>query len=521
MNTIEYRVDCQLLQYLHEENNLGYRFVLTRVELFAVQSSRMQSGTVQVGAWVGRAWAASACLYARVRVPFPACIPFLHVRPHPPPRFPIGKTDQVKQWPQDLVHAFWKRWYFPANATLYVVGDFDRCVCDCVVCACGLMWRGGGAGDGKGLGRLCWACANQCAGALRLMPRSMPWGAPGRPLSEVQQLIEKEFGRVPPGTLPPAEAGAVANGSAANGSAANGGAANGNGHAAPPPAVPVSAAARQLQCHGSPPLPPAVAPLADAPAAAAAIAAEEAAAAGDAPVVKVRHPVRPPVAHKHGYGPMAPGEGPAAVSVFRHPLLQTFMLSVFCKLPVMSMTTMEDLRKVFMVRILLSAFTFRVNARYVDANPRFSEIGLDISDSGREGCAVSTLTITAEPKGARAAPPRAAAPPRFCWRSLMASARSARRSWLPSLRRPLLDQLTRRARASHAHRRLARRDPRGGGGGAAHAALRYHQGRARALAPGAEPTRPPRARGSRTQHSTCGGVRMCLCVRTLADAQTN
>ena len=26
MNTIEYRVDCQLLQYLHEENNLGCRF---------------------------------------------------------------------------------------------------------------------------------------------------------------------------------------------------------------------------------------------------------------------------------------------------------------------------------------------------------------------------------------------------------------------------------------------------------------------------------------------------------------
>jgi hypothetical protein len=54
------------------------------------------------------------------------------------------------------------------------------------------------------------------------------------------------------------------------------------------------------------------------------------------------------------------------------------------------------------VRILLSAFTFRINARYVDANPRFSEIGLDISDSGREGCAVSTLTITSEPAGARA-----------------------------------------------------------------------------------------------------------------------
>ena len=30
--------------------------------------------------------------------------------------------------------------------------------------------------------------------------------------------------------------------------------------------------------------------------------------------------------------------------------------------------------------------------------PRFIAIELDISDSGREGCAVSTLTITSEPK---------------------------------------------------------------------------------------------------------------------------
>jgi predicted Zn-dependent peptidase len=49
MNTIEYRVDCQLLQYLHEENNLGFRF-------------------------------------------------------------PIGKTDQVKKWPVEALKAFWGRW---------------------------------------------------------------------------------------------------------------------------------------------------------------------------------------------------------------------------------------------------------------------------------------------------------------------------------------------------------------------------------------------------------------------------
>jgi hypothetical protein len=56
-----------------------------------------------------------------------------------------------------------------------------------------------------------------------------------------------------------------------------------------------------------------------------------------------------------------------------------------------------------MVRILLSVLQFRVNARYVEANPPFTGIELDISDSGREGCAVSTLTITSEPKDWRGA----------------------------------------------------------------------------------------------------------------------
>lgn len=34
--------------------------------------------------------------------------------------------DQVRSWPHEQVRAFWQRWYFPANATLYVVGDLDR-----------------------------------------------------------------------------------------------------------------------------------------------------------------------------------------------------------------------------------------------------------------------------------------------------------------------------------------------------------------------------------------------------------
>ena len=56
-----------------------------------------------------------------------------------------------------------------------------------------------------------------------------------------------------------------------------------------------------------------------------------------------------------------------------------------------------------MVRVLLSVVQFRINARYVEGNPPFIGIELDHSDSGREGCAVSTLTITSEPKDWRGA----------------------------------------------------------------------------------------------------------------------
>ncbi|OWM81129.1 hypothetical protein CDL15_Pgr007160 [Punica granatum] len=65
MNTIEYRVDCQLLQHLHSENKLSRRF-------------------------------------------------------------PIGLEEQIKKWDADKIRKFHERWYFPANATLYIVGDIDN-----------------------------------------------------------------------------------------------------------------------------------------------------------------------------------------------------------------------------------------------------------------------------------------------------------------------------------------------------------------------------------------------------------
>ena len=41
-------------------------------------------------------------------------------------RFPIGKTDQIKKWQGDQLRSFHRKWYFPANTTLYIVGELDE-----------------------------------------------------------------------------------------------------------------------------------------------------------------------------------------------------------------------------------------------------------------------------------------------------------------------------------------------------------------------------------------------------------
>jgi hypothetical protein len=81
------------------------------------------------------------------------------------------------------------------------------------------------------------------------------------------------------------------------------------------------------------------------------------------PLLKQRHVVRPPVQHVWGYGPLPEDFRPADVGVFRHPLLQTYTLSVFCKLPIVPMSDTDQLRQMFIMRILLSTFQFRVSKR--------------------------------------------------------------------------------------------------------------------------------------------------------------
>ncbi|KAK1288289.1 hypothetical protein QJS10_CPB19g01336 [Acorus calamus] len=111
---------------------------------------------------------------------------------------------------------------------------------------------------------------------------------------------------------------------------------------------------------------------------------------------KERHTVRPPVKHQWSVpGTLHSAKPP---QIFQHELIQNFSINMFCKLPVNKVQTYGDLRNAFMKRIFLSALHFRINTRYKTSDPPFTSIELDHSDAGREGCTVTTLTVTAEPR---------------------------------------------------------------------------------------------------------------------------
>lgn len=245
MNTIEYRVDCQLLQYLHSENKLSKRF-------------------------------------------------------------PIGLEDQIKKWDADKIRKFHERWYFPANATLYLVGDIDD------------------------------------------IPKAI-------------YQIEAVFGR----TLEENEA----------------------------PAVRTPSAFGAMASFLVPKLPGGLAGISNDR---SSISLDQ-----TKPTKKGKHATRPPIEHNWSL----PGYGHSLVppEIFQHELIQNFSINMFCKIPVSKVRTYGDLRKVLMKRIFLSALHFRINTRNKTSNPPFTAIELDHSDSGREGCTVTTLTVTAEPKNWRGA----------------------------------------------------------------------------------------------------------------------
>lgn len=242
MNTIEYRVDCQLLQHLHSENKLSKRF-------------------------------------------------------------PIGLEDQIKKWDTDKIRKFHERWYFPANATLYIVGNIDN-------------------------------------------------------ISKTVRQIEDVFEKSPSEPKTPTTNTSNAFGAMASflvpkfsGAALVGNLPNEKLHASMDKEK-TTGIDRQI--------------------------------------------VRPPVEHNWSFPGVALNN--KLPQIFQHELIQNFSVNMFCKIPVDRVRTYLDLRNVLMKRIFLSALHFRINTRYKSSNPPFTSIELDHSDSGREGCTVTTLTVTAEPQ---------------------------------------------------------------------------------------------------------------------------
>ncbi|CAN6440139.1 unnamed protein product [Victoria cruziana] len=241
MNTIEYRVDCQLLLHLHSENKLSKRF-------------------------------------------------------------PIGLEEQIKKWDVEKIRSFHERWYFPANANLYIVGDIES-------------------------------------------------------VSKTIYQIEAVFGRTTPENEAPSSPAPSAFGAMASFLVPKlSGGLVGNLYNERTSSSPDQAKHER----------------------------------------RARHITRPPVEHNWSLPGSCQSVQPP--QIFQHELLQNFSINLFCKIPVNKVRTYGDLRNVLMKRIFLSALHFRINTRYKSSNPPFTSIELDHSDSGREGCTVTTLTVSAEPR---------------------------------------------------------------------------------------------------------------------------
>mmetsp|Transcript_36185 Transcript_36185/g.53050 ORF Transcript_36185/g.53050 Transcript_36185/m.53050 type:complete len:1205 (+) Transcript_36185:144-3758(+) len=83
--------------------------------------------------------------------------------------------------------------------------------------------------------------------------------------------------------------------------------------------------------------------------------------------------------------------------IFRHELLQAFSLHLFAKRPVEPIIDMESFRFSLAKRVALAALQIRLNVGGRGDDPPFTFVEFNQLDSAREGCAVCSLDLTAEP----------------------------------------------------------------------------------------------------------------------------
>jgi predicted Zn-dependent peptidase len=83
--------------------------------------------------------------------------------------------------------------------------------------------------------------------------------------------------------------------------------------------------------------------------------------------------------------------------IYRHELLQAFSLHIFAKRPVEPIVDMGSFRRSLARRIALAALQIRLNVGGRSDDPAFTFVEFNQLDSAREGCAVCSLDMTAEP----------------------------------------------------------------------------------------------------------------------------
>mmetsp|Transcript_20458 Transcript_20458/g.44729 ORF Transcript_20458/g.44729 Transcript_20458/m.44729 type:complete len:842 (-) Transcript_20458:61-2586(-) len=83
--------------------------------------------------------------------------------------------------------------------------------------------------------------------------------------------------------------------------------------------------------------------------------------------------------------------------IFRHELLQAFSLHLFAKRPVDPITDLPSFRRSLARRVALAALQIRLNVGGRSDDPAFTFVEFNQLDSAREGCAVCSLDLTAEP----------------------------------------------------------------------------------------------------------------------------
>jgi predicted Zn-dependent peptidase len=208
-------------------------------------------------------------------------------------QFPIGKEEQIKSWTKSDLKSFHEKWYYPGNATLYVVGDLTIEEME------------------TGISKVFQGAKARHKPSPDTAILEPVWGAES---ADSRSLFRRKIARHRP---------------------------------------------EQLHNFGLPMI-GTIGNFTDA-------ACFDAAAGGE------------------------PWHGP--LRIFRNELLEGLQLNFYSKAPVRPLRSQEDILYLVCARILIGVVQFRIVSRY---SSNHAPVQIDHSDSFREGCAVTSITVNAD-----------------------------------------------------------------------------------------------------------------------------